>query len=300
MKTLNKPLSILLALGLALSAPAGARDRDGGSSRNVDERRAVKADARVSVSNVAGLIEIEAWDRKEVRITGELGPDVEELKITGNEASLKIEVKLPEDDDHVDDGDARLKLQVPIGAHVDAEGVSCDIRVRGLKGEVTAQTVSGDVKVQVESQRVKVSSVSGDVVAEAPSGETRAASVSGDVTVRGARGELEVESVSGDITVLAAGLKRLDAETVSGDLELDLDLSRDADVEAETLSGEVRLALPALPAGDIRIETFSGEIRSDFWAPRGGDERKDYRQDGTGKGHLRLNSFSGDVVLRKK
>lgn len=289
---MNKPFAVSLTLAaLLLAAPASAAD----AGRPVDERRPLKADARVAVSNVAGLIEVETWDKNELHLTGTLSEEVEKLEITGNESRLKIEVKLPQRTKNVED--TILKLKVPAGVSLEAEGVSADIRVKGLRGEIEAESVSGDIKLDVASKRIKASSVSGDVTLTAPAEETRVESVSGDVTVRGARGEIRSESVSGDVEVHAREVKVLEAETVSGDFDLDLELARDAKVSVETLSGEVRITLPKLPEGEIDLETFSGGFDS-MW-PLGNADRE-YNRDGEGSGRLRLHSFSGDIILKKK
>ena len=98
--------------------------------------RPLKADAHVSVNNVAGRIEVEAWDKNELQITGELGEDVEKLEITGTESSLKVEVKLPRDGHNID-GDTVLLLKLPAGASLEAEAVSADVSVRGLLGQAS-------------------------------------------------------------------------------------------------------------------------------------------------------------------
>lgn len=292
---MNKPLSLALALGALLAATAvGAADD---ASRRVDERRPLKANAQVSVSNVAGRISVEAWDRNELHLTGELAEEVEALEITGGESSLKIKVRVPERAKNI--GHTRLDLKVPAGASIDAEGVSADVVVRGVRGPVEVQSVSGDVRVEVESARVKATTVSGDVTVRAPSSDTRASSVSGDVRVSGVRGEVRGESVSGDVTIEAAELKRLDLESVSGDLDIVAELVRDADVSVETLSGSVTLALPKAPDGELEMETFSGELRS-AWPPGPGRGAKEFRQEGSGRGRIQLNSFSGDIELKKK
>lgn len=297
---MNKFVILMTTLGLALAAPAWAhkdRDRDHGDSRPINEHRPLKADARVLVRNVEGLIDVEAWDRKELEITGELGPDVEKLEITGTDSSIRIEVKLPKDD-HDIDGETRLKLRVPAGVTLEAEAVSADVRVRGLKGPVTAESVSGDVQIDVASARVRASSVSGDVELTAPATETRVSSVSGDVTVRGVRGEVRGESVSGDFDLQATELRKLEAESVSGDIDVDADLTGDADINCETLSGEVRIVLPSNPKGEVRVETFSGEISSPWF--KSDEEEREYRYDGDGPGRVRLHSFSGDIVIKQR
>jgi DUF4097 and DUF4098 domain-containing protein YvlB len=294
--TMNKPLSLMFALGLALGAGAvQATDAD----RPIDERRPLKADARVEVSNVAGEITVETWDKNELHLTGSLSEQVEKLEITGDASRLKIEVKLPKRTRNVDD--TILHLKVPAGIALEADGVSADIHVRGIKGDVEASSVSGDVELDVGSKRVEARSVSGDVNVQAPSAETRVESVSGDVTVRGVKGEVRGETVSGDIEVMAHTANRIELQSVSGSLELDGELAADADVEGKTMSGDIRLTLPRLPEASIELQTYSGEVEGgDALTQAGGGSReeKEYWRKGSGSGRVRLHSFSGDIDLR--
>ena len=313
---MNKPLSLALTLGLALaSATAFATDDEG---RPVNERRPLKADARVEVSNVAGLIEVEAWDKNELHLTGRLSEEVEKLEITGNESRLKIEVKLPKRTRNVED--TILRLKVPAGVTLEADGVSADVTVRGLRGEVEASTVSGDVNIDVGSKKVEARSVSGDVTVNAPSAETRVESVSGDVKLRGVKGEVRGETVSGNVEVRGTTARRIEVQSVSGDLEMDVELTVDAEVEAETMSGDVHLNVPRLPDVDIDLETYSGEIEPSELLPgfptkrqrsrhddeddeddeEDEDEGREYSRQGKGPGRVRLHSFSGDIVVRKR
>lgn len=293
-----KMLTIAIALVLAAGPAWSGHDRDhAGEPRAINERRPLKMDGRLSLQNTAGPIQIEAWDKAEVWLTGELGPEVEKLEITGSETSLHIKVRLPDDENHV--SNTRLTLKVPAGISLDVQGVSSDISVQGVKGNATIESVSGDVRLKLGSRKVKAQSVSGDVTVDAPSMEARVQSVSGDVTVRGAHGEIRAESVSGDVEVTASEVTRLELESVSGDHHVHVDLAREADVSIETLSGEIVLALPKLPDGDIDMETFSGALLS-AWSPGPRSDDKDWRREGEGKGRVRLHSFSGDVELRKR
>lgn len=307
---MNKPLSLMLVLGLALGATVAqaGRDRDHddeGELRQVDEHRPLKADARVEVSNVAGEIVVEAWDRNELHLTGTLSEQVEKLEITGDASRLKIEVKLPRRTRNVEDTD--LHLKVPAGITLEAQGVSADIEVRGIRGDVEASSVSGDVELDVGSKNVEARSVSGDVTVNAPAAVTRVESVSGDVTVRGVKGEVRGETVSGNVEVRAQVARRVELKSVSGDLELDAELAVDVEVEAETMSGDVRLMVPRLPEVEIDLETYSGDIERTELLPgftgRGhsdDDEGREYSRPGKGSGRVRLHSFSGDIVIRKK
>lgn len=280
---------------LTLTALLAAAHAWAGDPRPVDERRPLKPDAHVAVINTAGLIEVEAWDRGEIHITGELSDEVEALEIKGSESSLRIEVKLPKHTRNVEH--TTLRIKAPAGISLEAAAVSADVAVKGLRGDVRAESVSGDIRLDVGSKRVDAASVSGDVTVSAPSEDTRVESVSGDVTVRGGRRELRGESVSGDVRVQLREVRRLELETVSGDLDVDVDLAADAEVDVETLSGQVRLVLPELPKGGLEFQTFSGEIESDFALGRSG---RQYSRDGDGRGQVELNTFSGDIELRKR
>src|SRR5579859_6127407 len=107
-----KRLAIIIAyLALSLTAVAGTftlmaltsstayahesdRDDEGGS-RNVDESRPLNANGELRVDNLAGSVRVAAWDKNEVRVTGQLGELVEKLSIEGDANSLEIKVVLP-------------------------------------------------------------------------------------------------------------------------------------------------------------------------------------------------------------
>lgn len=286
MKSMTVPVLLLVA---TLATPALAEDRP------INERRPLKPDAQLNIDNLSGLVEIEAWDKPELLLTGTLSGDAKELQITGSDSALRIVVKFPKVVRNPDP--STLTLKVPAGIDLDVEGVSADIRARGLTGPIKVDTVSGDVALDVKSRKVSAGTVSGDIRLNAPAEEIRIGSVSGDVSVRGVRGEVRGENVSGDLRIEARAVRELDVETVSGDLELDLELLPEAEVDVETLSGQVALTLPALPEGAIEIDSFSGELESDWpLKARGGE----FRQDGSGKGSLSLSTFSGDVILKKR
>lgn len=265
--------------------------------RPINERRPLKPDARLSIDNLSGLVRVEAWDKPELWLTGSLSEDAKELEIKGSDADLKIEVKFPKIVRNP--GPSELTLKVPAGVDLDIEAVSADIQARGLTGPIKADSVSGDIQLDVKSRRVSAGTVSGDIRVDAAAEEIRVGSVSGDVTVRGGRGELRGETVSGDLRMEARAVRKLDVETVSGDLVLDLELAPGAEVEAESMSGDVRLLLPALPEGDLDLETFSGEVRS-AWSPSPGEGAHEFHREGEPEGHVELNSFSGDITLEKK
>ena len=268
----------------------------------IDEHRPLKADGHVTVSNVAGSIEVAGWNHDEVSITGTLGDGVDHLEISGDASQLNVEVKLPKNS-HVT-GDTHLKLMVPTGAGVDVSSVSADIAAHGLHAPVKANTVSGDVDLELDAPQINVQTVSGDLTLRAPSTVTVVNSVSGDLRMNGPRGDLTATTVSGNLELQGGGpFRQIKLKTISGDSRLDVSLTDDGHVVGESLSGDIVLAVPATMAGVAQLKSFSGEARcSNAAMSDGGDHGKAHEYVwGNGKGaHIDLSSFSGDIHVDRK
>lgn len=290
-------MNMRLSHAMLLLAACFAADAQA-ARKTLDETRPMAADGELSVSNVAGSITVEAWDRKEIHIGGLLGENVEKLEIDGDRESWTIEVRYPRGSRKVDETD--LSLKVPRGVSVTLEAVSADIRVDGLRGDLEAQSVSGDVVANVDSREVSLSSVSGDIELRAQSRDTRLESVSGDIEAVGPSGEFAAETVSGDLSLHGGGpFEELEAQSVSGDIELHVALDRNADVEVETLSGTIELTVQGELHADVELATFSGRLHSDYHRLDGGGVKSIEFTVGEGRGSVELSSFSGDIELRE-
>lgn len=266
----------------------------------INERRPLNADATLSVKNLAGVIEVQAWARNEIQLSGWLGQDAEQLEISGDAKRLSIEARYPRKlRGSVED--TELRLQVPAGVTLQLEAVSADIRVSGVRGPIAASSVSGDVQMDVTSQHVTASTVSGNLKLRAPSAQTRLASISGDLEASGGVGTLSAETVSGELQISGGPYREVKIESVSGDLSLGLSLEEGATLSAETLSGDIEVRLPTLPNAKLTMKTFSGDLRNGFVAAPAAADADDKRHLemplGNGKGSIRLNSFSGDIQL---
>src|SRR5579863_5370909 len=147
-------IKTLICAALLLSAPAAW------CGEPINEQRALNADARISVNNIAGEISVQAWDKNQLSLTGELGSGADKLEITGDASALNILVKMPKKSSAED---SRLLLRVPAGVSVDLQGVSADVKVQGLRGAVSVNSVSGDVRLDVASAKVNAQTVSGDL-----------------------------------------------------------------------------------------------------------------------------------------
>lgn len=234
------------------------------NAENVNRTVEADADVHVSISNVAGEIEVEGWNKKSVQVTGSLGSKVKELIVESDGDDVLIKVKLPHRSRG--DGDADLKIMMPEGGSLDVGTVSADITVEGVKGEQSLHTVSGDARTEYFGGELEAESVSGDVVVKGDSseGEVRAATVSGDVVATGISGEVHAESVSGDVSIEDGTITRAGLETVNGNIHFEAAFVGDGKLVADTVNGSVRITFQNDISAQFSIETFNGSIRNCF------------------------------------
>jgi DUF4097 and DUF4098 domain-containing protein YvlB len=303
MSTPRFALSLLLA-GAALSAHAEIA---------INENRPLDPGGRLEVHNIAGRINVTAWDQPTLEIRGRLGEDVEKLEISGDRKGWRVEVKLPKRSGFRwwggdGDGSAVLEIRAPANLTLDLAAVSADVAVRGHAGpSLSIETVSGGVEANTGGSTIALSSVSGDVrlTGSAAARDVELETVSGNIDARNVAGDLELETVSGDLDVVAGAVVRVHSESVSGDVNLQIgQLADDGRIDAETVSGDLLVRMPADAPVKLKAETFSGSIRTDFGRvikqEHGPGERVDFAA-GAGSARVELTAMSGGIsVLRSQ
>lgn len=294
-----------LALALLLAAAA----LPVAAATPIDETRPLAVDGQVSIENLKGRIVVRTWDRPEVRIGGRLGEGVEKLAIEGGPQSLSIQVRYPRTgggwfgnwggkSEPTD-----LEVTVPVAAGLSLQSVSANVDVQGSRGRrIAVESVSGSVRIaDSQSEDLRVETVSGGQQIQVASQSLNLNSVSGSIRAEGAiGGRVRIETVSGGAELRAATLQRLDANTVSGSLRLQVGLGSDASLRAESVSGSIGLTLPSATAANLQIETFSGAIRSpvgEVITERYGPGKRLRARLGEGGADVRLESFSGSVTV---
>jgi DUF4097 and DUF4098 domain-containing protein YvlB len=287
----------IVAVALALAAlPALGQQR-------VDEKKPAVKDGVVDIRNVAGSVRVTGWDREEVAVTGTLGRGTERLEFSASGNRTLVKVVIPHNSQHVDGSD--LEIRVPVGSSLEVETVSADITAGGVNGDVQLESVSGNVTVGGGPKKFDAKSVSGNIEITAENAPGRAKSVSGAVRLKGVSGSVEAGSVSGDISVTGGTISSVDLETTSGSITLDAGLAKDARVEAKSISGEVELRLPAGVAADFDVTSFSGDIKNELGpaahrTSEYGPGMELSFSTGGGGARIAAKSFSGNVYLKKR
>ncbi|MEU9127152.1 DUF4097 family beta strand repeat-containing protein [Kitasatospora sp. NPDC048540] len=180
---------------------------------------------------------------------------------------------------------AVVSLTVPAGAEVKVGTVSAESTVSGIAGKVGAHSASGGATLV------------------GLSGAVQANTVSGDVDAQRVAGDLKVNTVSGAITLVAGTAERINANSVSGAVTLDLDVTTPTDIKVSTVSGQVGVRLPSLADAKVEAGTTTGDVSSTFeeltvtgsWGAK-----RLTGQLGSGTGKLAVTTVSGPVTVLRR
>jgi len=248
--------SIWLAAMGAFSVAATAEEVE----KTVD----ASPDGVVSISNIAGSVEVVGWSRNQVEVIADLGRDVVELIVERDGDEVIVEVKVPQSNGR--SISSNLEIRVPENSLVEVSAVSADVEVEKVFGELQLTTVSGDIDGIVYESDVQVDSVSGDVELHGDHRDVRAevGTVSGDIELGSVSGSIEVGSVSGDIDILDGAFGRAQADTVNGDITFHSELRQGGKLEIETINGAVEVRFIGAVSARFDVETFNGKIRNCF------------------------------------
>jgi DUF4097 and DUF4098 domain-containing protein YvlB len=274
------------------------------AQQTITKNAKVAPDATVEVSNVQGRVEITAWDKNEVDLLATLESSKDELEFEATERNVHIEVRRPHGKYNSDEDDASLTIRVPRGARIIADTVSADIGVTGARGEQSLQSVSGEVRTQAFDAPVKATSVSGEITVTGNGGKSPVSTenVSGVSTVTGVRGNYDGEVVSGEIHATVAAAERVELNSVSGDIELSVELGATSRLDLESVSGEIGVRIKPPVNADFDIESFSGDIENCF-----GQKARDTSKytpgselnftQGTGGARVEIQTLSGEISV---
>ncbi|MEU8568414.1 DUF4097 family beta strand repeat-containing protein [Streptomyces pathocidini] len=179
---------------------------------------------------------------------------------------------------------ADVSLAVPSGARVEVGVVGASAVLSGVGGDTAVRGVAGDTTVVGLSGTVRVDTVSGSLDAQ------------------GLTGDLRFNSVSGDLTVIDACGAAVKADSVSGNMIVDMD-GKGADLALNTVSGEIAIRMPHPADARVEFNTASGEVSNAF---EGLDVSGQWGAKhitgtlGAGNGRLKASTVSGAIALLRR
>ncbi|MGW5295744.1 DUF4097 family beta strand repeat-containing protein [Streptomyces bacillaris] len=185
---------------------------------------------------------------------------------------------------------AVVSLTVPAAASVEVGVVGAGAVVSGIEG------------------RTGVRGITGDITLVGLSGAVRGDSVSGSLEAQGVTGDLRFHSVAGDLTVVDGAGASVRAESISGDMVLDVEPSaaasdRPTDIRLTTVSGEIAIRLPHPADARVEANTASGAVSNAFEDLRVAGQwgaKKITGTLGAGTGTLKATTVSGSIALLRR
>jgi DUF4097 and DUF4098 domain-containing protein YvlB len=263
--------------------------------------------ARITIGNVSGTVTVTAWDRNDVQVGGTLGDGARPLAIEGDREHLVIKVQAEHGGwfhwaGNRDMRPSALDVHVPRAASLEVSVVSAPLVIDSLAGgDITVESVSGRARINAQTPKLKVDSVSGNIELAGHADQASLQTVSGDMLAPTLGGDTALQTVSGRIQAHGGPWHRLSVSTVSGDVQINGALAPNGKIEIDSMSGNVQLQLPQQSSATLHASTFSGDLRSDFGTParqpHGPGSSLEVRL-GDGRGRISIETFSGDLRIR--
>jgi hypothetical protein len=228
--------------------------------------------ARVEVTEVQGLPVRVRWDGGRLRV------------IHGKEDGFPLLEMLKRTVETFGRNRAVISISVPVATRTSVSTVSATAVVTGVHAQVSVNTVSGTVTLSDLVGPIDLNTVSGPVEGDDLDGPT------------------SVNTVSGSVTLQASRLPTVDANTVSGDIALDLTAGA-ARISSSSVSGDVTVRAP-LGGFDVEGHTATGQVVVDGRTLRSDGHGFGVRMGGGGRLHegdgalkVTANAVSGNVVV---
>ena len=274
----------------------------------IDQTRSLDPTGRIDIENLKGRIQVRAWDRAEVKISGTLGEGVERLIVEGDGQKLTVKAQYPKNNgwNGAKTGPTDLLLTVPVRAELEIDSVSANVDVSGVApAKLSIDSISGDIAVAGAAPReIDVETVSGNVRMTVNSNDVEVQSVSGNLILRGRMGgEIKTETVSGNIDVQVNGerVNEVNASTVSGDADIRTALASGGEIKLESVSGNLLLVMPKDLSAQVNGKSFSCDLKAPgatINRPKHGPGASFSNRYGNGDGQVSIETFSGNAELR--
>lgn len=271
------------------------------AQQEVELREAVAPGAYVKIWAGTGTVDVEAWERDSILVTGTRTSETGRFFQSVGDSLAKVGFYADTARGEVVEGE--LRVRVPASATVWIKVADAAVSVLGIEGSLDVFSVSGSVDVRGSPRTVYVESMAGRVDLDLGEAEVvRVKGGRGDVAVRGRILDLEASTVDGAVDVRAVTVRRADLESIGGRIAYRGGLERGGRLTAETHDGDVDLVLPPELGASFDLATVEGEIdnrlgRSGTDASSSPGSREIF-ETGAGEAEVEVRTFSGTLRIR--
>ncbi len=316
MKTLTM---LCLILAFPTSIEAGER---------IDQTLDVSKTAHISIEDPNSRIEIHAWNKNKVKVSGELSKQAKNYRFERQGGNVIFDVeyadKMSWRKKSSGQDISRLKFYVPIESRLAISNVNGDIDVTGVEGGASVESVNGNIAVKKLKQRISLETINGSITVDSVAGKLSIETINGNVNDSGSSGELNVSTVQGKVTVksryssvavevvngnLELQLEKIDEltiESVNGKVDVAMDLNSEGEVSVSNVNGSIDLRFNKDVSADFEIETFVGGTIVNGLTVDKADKQKfgpgsslQFSKNG-GSAQVSVNSVSGTVRIETR
>ena len=283
--------------------------RSNNNDVDVERTESVRGISHISVASVSDNINLIPVDSDEIKAHyygsySTSNPDYRpELVVEKKGSQLNIEIKYQSNHVHVSFF-SNLKLDVYIPMQF-----KDDLVINSTSGEVAVgrfelhemdySNTSGNLNAEwIDAEKATLSTTSGETMLAGKFESFKYTTTSGNfVSDDFTSKKTEFNTTSGEIS-LAGQMGDVKAEAISGNLNFSYSHFGNT-IEANTVSGEVEIRLPEDAGFELEYVTVSGDAQCDF-AVSGSQAKKGLKGTvGSGEGAVRINKVSGNLKIRK-
>jgi len=313
-----KAAVVLTALFLVFALCGGVAWAKERHEEKFEKTESLAKDGKVIITNLSGKMQVLSWGEAQVKIEAVKISEASTLEKAKENASkvtievsktgniVQIETKYP-DRSFLRGTSLNVSvnyvLWIPDKASIKVKSTSGSVDATGIGGTFEGNITSGNATLLKIAGGVDCKTVSGQIRVEDVPADIDVKTVSGNIEATRIKGSVDAETTSGRITLKdIAEAKSVRAHVLSGRIAYDGQIGAGSKFSLETLSGGIEVMLPANAAFELDAEAFSGHVNSDFpITMQGTISPKELRGVvNNGGASLRLKTFSGTIVIKKK
>jgi len=239
-----------------------ARSRRMREPVNTDTTLAVSPGVTLWLANLSGDINVQVWDRSEVRVQAEHDRS-DRFVAAIKDGQLKLGVRSREGAP----ADVEWNLTVPAWLPLEISGIESEIAVTGMRASVRAQSMRGDVHVSACQGPMELNSVEGEVHAEDVNGDVAAVSINSVVRLVRVLGGIEAQSINGDISMDDVSSANVSASTLNGRVYYASKFQQRGRYAFSSHNGKVYVGVDKAQPMNVTVSSFNGLLESSIPVP---------------------------------
>jgi DUF4097 and DUF4098 domain-containing protein YvlB len=277
--------TMLIALTLTCSA--------GAQTRRFERHFNVQGKPVITVQNATGRIQVRAWDKSEVMVSGQKASASVEVDTEQVGNRIEIATHVVSENASPDALRADYEISVPTESELQVRSDSGNVTVDSVHGDMSFDTVAADLSLQDVEGYLMIKSIGGSTVC------TRCA------------GRLDATSISGNFQLLQPSMENVRVQTSSGNILFDGGFMNRGIYVLKNYSGTIEVRFSSSDSFDVRATSLYGHVVNQApvvpdrhkmppQTPANGLAQSLFGSMNDGRAKVELSSFSGTIKISKR